>query len=174
MPSGVYAKGYKYQQCLLCFLLSRVSTAAVMGFSTQIVRFLPLLSIFTFCPSLVFAQTACNGHTELCSRKYSNVTQIGAHDSAFVGTLPQDNQDQSVTDQLNAGIRFLQAQSHMNKIFKTFNLCHTSCFLEDAGPVSTYLSDIKSWLDANPSEVVTLVGHDSISIITMSNLCHSF
>ena len=72
------------------------------------------------------------------------------------GTLPQDNQDVSVTDQLNKGIRFLQAQSHLN-IFKDLSLCHTSCFLKDAGPVSSYLSSIKGWLDKNPNEVVTLL-----------------
>ena len=113
---------------------------------------------FTF--SLYFAparaQTLCNGHAELCARKYSNITTIGAHDSAFVGELPQDNQGLSVTAQLDAGIRFLQVQSHKN-IFGTLELCHTSCFERDAGSVESYLSTVKSWLDANPNEVVTLL-----------------
>ena len=98
---------------------------------------------------------ACNGNAALCSRKYSNVTQIGTHDSAFVGSLPTDNQGVSVTDQLNAGIRFLQAQTHY--FLGTLSLCHTSCFELDAGPVETYLSTIKTWLDSNPDEVVTLL-----------------
>src|ERR1700712_480317 len=50
----------------------------------------------------------CNGETSLCNRKYSNVSFIGAHDSAFVGPLPTQNQDLSVTAQLNGGLRFLQ------------------------------------------------------------------
>ena len=102
------------------------------------------------------AQTLCNGHAELCNRKYSNITTIGAHDSAFVGQLPQDNQGVPVTAQLDAGIRFLQVQSHKN-ILGTLQLCHTSCFEEDAGKVETYLSTVKSWLDAHPNEVVTLL-----------------
>ena len=102
------------------------------------------------------AQTLCNGHAELCSRKYSNITNIGAHDSAFVGLLPQDNQDVSVTAQLDAGIRFLQVQSHKN-LFGSLQLCHTSCLELDAGSVESYLSTVKSWLDAHPNEVVTLL-----------------
>lgn len=79
--------------------------------------------------SLAAAQ--CNGNTALCSRKYSNVTQIGTHDSAFVGVLPTDNQLLSVTDQLNAGIRFLQAQTHLKD--SALELCHTSCIEKDVG-----------------------------------------
>jgi hypothetical protein len=119
----------------------------------------PLLS------SPACAQTACNGHPELCGRKYSNVTQIGTHDSAFVGSLLADNQAVSVTAQLDAGIRFLQAQSHLDP-FKSLSLCHTSCYLEDAGSVEGYLATIKSWLDAHPSEVVTvlLANGDNVDI----------
>jgi hypothetical protein len=36
-------------------------------------------------------------------------------------------------------------------------MCHTSCWLNNAGPVTNYLSDVKNWLDANPSQVVTLL-----------------
>lgn len=61
----------------------------------------------------VRAQTACNGNAALCDRKYSNVSQIGDHDSAFVGTFVTDNQGLSVTDQLDSGIRFLQGQLHL-------------------------------------------------------------
>ena len=116
--------------------------------------FLFFTSFLYFVPGR--AQTLCNGHAELCSRKYSNITSIGAHDSAFVGELPQDNQDVSVTAQLDAGIRFLQVQSHKN-LFGSLQLCHTSCFELDAGTVESYLSTVKTWLDAHPNEVVTLL-----------------
>ena len=105
---------------------------------------------------LVAAQNACNGSPALCDRIFSNVSQIGTHDSAFVGVLPQDNQDISITAQLDAGIRFLQAQTHVDP-FGTLSLCHTSCFEEDAGSVVSYLSTVKSWLDANPNEVLMLL-----------------
>lgn len=102
------------------------------------------------------AQVGCNGHVELCNRKYSNITQIATHDSAFVGILPTDDQDIDVVGQLDAGVRFLQAQTHRN-VFGTLSLCHTSCFLRDAGSVESYLHVVKRWLDNHPKEVVTLL-----------------
>lgn len=36
-------------------------------------------------------------------------------------------------------------------------MCHTSCLLLDAGPLTDYLSTIKSWLDNNPDQVLTLL-----------------
>ncbi|KAL8674877.1 MAG: hypothetical protein Q9224_007486, partial [Gallowayella concinna] len=98
----------------------------------------------------------CNGHAELCSRKYSNITFIGAHDSAFVGDSPADNQGLSVTAQLDSGIRFLQSQAHVNP-FKVLSLCHTNCLLNDAGPLTSFLSTVKTWLDKHPDEVITLL-----------------
>lgn len=115
----------------------------------------------------------CNGNTALCSRKYSNVTQIGTHDSAFVGDLPTQNQDLSVTDQLNAGIRFLQAQTHsfLDQIF----LCHTSCWEENSGTLVNYLTTVRTWMDANPNEVVTilLTNGDAIDINDFGSVMNS-
>jgi hypothetical protein len=116
------------------------------------VLFLSLIAFALSAPT----QTACNGHPELCNRIYSNVSQVGAHDSAFVGPLPQDNQNVDVTAQLNRGIRFLQGQTHVDG-FGTLSLCHTTCLELDAGPLKNYLSAIKTWLDKNPNEVVTLL-----------------
>src|SRR5215469_12328796 len=99
--------------------------------------------------------TPCNGHTALCDRQYSNVTFIGTHDSAFVGYLPTENQHFTVAQQLSAGVRFLQAQTHV--LNGKLELCHTSCVEENAGTLQNYLSTVKSFLDANPHEVVTLL-----------------
>jgi len=110
--------------------------------------------LFLIGPCNVSA-AACNGNAALCSRQYSNVTQIGAHDSAFVGDLPTDNQDLDVTGQLNAGIRFLSAQTH--SFLSDIYLCHTSCWEEDSGLLVDYLTSIRTWLDSNPNEVVTLL-----------------
>lgn len=125
-----------------------------------------LLFLSTFFSS-AFAQTACNGHAQLCNRKYSNVSQIGSHDSPFVGPLPQDNQDIVITAQLNAGVRFLQAQTHKDlRDSSTLDLCHTSCLLLDVGPLQSYLGTVKTWLDANTHEVLTLllVNGDGVDI----------
>jgi hypothetical protein len=110
-------------------------------------------------PLLALGQTVsadgCNGNTALCSRSYSNVTQVGTHDSAFVGVLPTENQVDSVADQLGAGIRFLQAQTH--QLNGELYLCHTSCGELNAGLLTDYLSTVKTFLDANPNEVLTML-----------------
>ncbi|KAJ5363818.1 uncharacterized protein N7496_009531 [Penicillium cataractarum] len=111
--------------------------------------------------------TTCNGRSEYCSRSYSNITFVGSHDSAFVGDLPQQNQNIDITAQLNMGIRFLQAQTHHSLLDdKVLELCHTSCLLEDAGTLKSFLGTVKSFLDANVNEVVTLLltNGDSVDI----------
>ncbi|CAK4028156.1 PLC-like phosphodiesterase [Lecanosticta acicola] len=126
----------------------------------------------------------CNGHAEFCDRKYSNVSLIGTHDSAFVGSIldPRINQEKTVTQQLDAGIRFLQAQTHLRADDDNDNdndsgiaLCHTSCALKDAGPLETYLSTIKTWLDAHPDDVVTLLltNGDGIDIARFGAAFHT-
>jgi hypothetical protein len=85
---------------------------------------------------------------------------MGAHDSAFLrdkstSFSTSGNQFYNATIALSAGIRLLQAQVH--NLNGTLELCHTSCTLLDGGSLETFLSDIKTWMDANPNEVVTLL-----------------
>lgn len=48
----------------------------------------------------------CNGHTQFCDRKFSNVTMVAAHNSPFVRPgNAASNQVLHVTTQLNDGIR---------------------------------------------------------------------
>ena len=108
---------------------------------------------------------ACNNSPELCSRSYSNITQLGAHDSPFlvnasstsgsISFAEAGNQNVDSTAQLSAGVRLLTAQVHNNN--GAWHLCHTSCSLLDAGTLSSWLSSIKTWLDANLHEVVTIL-----------------
>lgn len=107
---------------------------------------------------------SCNGSPSLCNRLYSDVTYVGSHDSAFVGLLPTDNQFTSVASQLSQGVRFLQAQSHNKN--GVIELCHTTCLEKDAGTLASYLTPIKSFLDSNPNEVITLLltNGDSIPV----------
>ncbi|KAH8922599.1 hypothetical protein BT69DRAFT_1282116 [Atractiella rhizophila] len=65
-----------------------------------------MLPLLLLLPSLIHAQTAC-------SRSYSNVTHIGAHDSFAVhaGSVAA-NQLYDVSTQLDNGIRMLQGQGH--------------------------------------------------------------
>jgi hypothetical protein len=103
---------------------------------------------------------ACNNSPLLCNRNYNNITHMGAHDSAFLrdkstGFSVSGNQFYNATTALSAGIRLLQAQVHNQN--GTLELCHTDCSLLDGGSLETFLSDVKSWMDANPNEVVTIL-----------------
>jgi len=49
----------------------------------------------------------------------------------------------------------LQMQTHNQS--GVIRLCHTSCLLFDGGSLQDYLGKVKSWMDANPNDVVTLL-----------------
>lgn len=49
----------------------------------------------------------------------------------------------------------LQMQAHNNG--GTIQLCHTSCSLFNGGTLQTYLQSVKSWMDSNTNDVVTLL-----------------
>ncbi|ODA80245.1 hypothetical protein RJ55_03203 [Drechmeria coniospora] len=107
---------------------------------------------------------ACNGHGELCGRRYSDVTMIGTHNSAFVGDSPVHNQYVSVTAQLDMGVRFLQAQARDRR--GRIDLCHTYCWELDVGPLTGYLDEVSDWMGRHPDEVVTLLltNNDGIDV----------
>ncbi|CAE7172344.1 unnamed protein product [Rhizoctonia solani] len=92
----------------------------------------------------------------LCNRTFGNVTYIGAHDSYAVGSNNlAANQDYNVTQQLTDGIRMLQVQAHLQN--GAIRLCHTSCLLLDGGSLTDYLKKVKTWLDSNPNEVISIL-----------------
>ncbi|KAJ7492401.1 PLC-like phosphodiesterase [Mycena latifolia] len=110
--------------------------------------------------------TTCNGHSELCDRSYGNVSYVGAHDSYAVGANNlATNQDYDVTQQLTDGIRMLQMQAHNSS--GVIQLCHTNCLLYNGGTLEAYLTKVKTWMDANTEDVVTLL------IVNIDNLVAS-
>ncbi|KAI0322183.1 PLC-like phosphodiesterase [Amylostereum chailletii] len=122
--------------------------------SAQVALALSAVSVLAI-PSAPRA-TTCNGSSDLCNRSYGNVTFVGAHDSYAVGVNNAAvNQDYDITQQLNDGIRMLQVQAH-NKD-GTIELCHSSCSLLDGGSLQDYLGTLKSWMDSNTNDVVTLL-----------------
>ena len=57
----------------------------------------------------------CNGYVEFCERKYSNITEVCAHNSPFVRKgNAGSNQAYGVTTQLNDGIRMCKVQKSCN------------------------------------------------------------
>ncbi|KAF9056920.1 PLC-like phosphodiesterase [Rhodocollybia butyracea] len=133
--------------------------------------------------------TVCNGHAELCSRPYGNITFLGSHDSYAFSTDPlivSRDQEVDIVSQLDLGVRMLQAEGHLNDD-GVLHFCHTStrvliylvwidllvffyysigCLLFDGGTVEAYLTTVKTWLDANPDEVLTFLftNGDGLSI----------
>jgi len=102
--------------------------------------------------------TICNGHAELCSRSFGNTTFFGAHDSYAFSSDPlalARDQEVNISTQLGLGVRLLQAQAHESD--GELHFCHTSCALFDGGLVVDYLTTVKTFLDANPNEVITFI-----------------
>ncbi|KAL9078064.1 MAG: hypothetical protein Q9157_003003 [Trypethelium eluteriae] len=98
----------------------------------------------------------CNNYVDFCTRKYSNITEVTAHNSMFTrANNAASNQALDVIDQLNDGIRMLQGQAHM--VNGSLHFCHTSCDLLDAGPVQDYLSTVAGWVEAHPFDVITIL-----------------
>ncbi|KAH7011655.1 PLC-like phosphodiesterase [Ilyonectria destructans] len=100
----------------------------------------------------------CNNHVEYCTRKYSNITNIAAHNSPFVRPGNSgSNQELGVTTQLNDGIRLLQAQIQWPSNSSAPHFCHTSCDLLDAGPITEWLTTVRKWVDTHPYDVITIL-----------------
>lgn len=100
----------------------------------------------------------CNNYPEFCMRKYSNITEVGCHNSPFV--TPNNlaaNQQYDVTSQLNDGVRFLQAQIQWPSNATEPHFCHTSCDILDAGPITDWLTQVKDWVAAHPYDVVSIL-----------------
>ncbi|KAF9553437.1 PLC-like phosphodiesterase [Agrocybe pediades] len=124
-----------------------------------LLSFVGLIEAASIIPSR--RATVCNGHAELCNRSYGNVTFVGAHDSFAFSSDPfalARDQEVDIPTQLGLGIRLLQAQSHVKD--GQLHFCHTrnvSQDLFDGGLVVDYLKTVKTFLDANPNEVLTLL-----------------
>ncbi|KAF4624332.1 hypothetical protein G7Y89_g13840 [Cudoniella acicularis] len=100
--------------------------------------------------------TPCNNYPEFCYRKYGNITEVSAHNSPFVKSgNAAANQALPVTTQLDDGIRLLQGQMHF--VNNTPHFCHTSCDVLDAGPITTYLGEVYTWVASHPYDVVTIL-----------------
>ena len=110
--------------------------------------------------------SVCNGSAALCDRRYNEVVYPSSHNgSAFLkgkGLKPNvRDQDQNLTDQMNAGIRATKIPVHgySGRAYA----CHGACDINhDPMPLETVLGIIKKFLDTHPNEVFTLLLEDFI------------
>lgn len=136
-------------------IISGSITSQVTG--TRSGNFSTTASSTSTAPTVTNTQP-CNNYVELCERRYSNITNVGCHNSPFVRPgSAASNQALDVTAQLNDGVRFLQGQMHWNANDSVPHFCHTTCDVLDAGPITDWLTDVKNWVAANRFEVVTIL-----------------
>ncbi|EME46991.1 hypothetical protein DOTSEDRAFT_69094 [Dothistroma septosporum NZE10] len=128
-------------------------------------NFSDVLAAFGVAVAVTLELQFCNGRAEFCDTKYSNVSLIGTHNAPFVGDINNGFVDQgkTVTEQLDAGIRFLTGQTHKSASndavapLEELYMCHTSCAFFNAGKLVDYLTTVNDWVAAHPDEVVTLL-----------------
>jgi hypothetical protein len=110
--------------------------------------------MFLCCGFNSYAQ--CNGHPSLCDKKYNEVAYLTTHNaysSAEDGfSLP--NHNYNIATQLNDGVRAFMIDVY--DLLGTTTVYHGSAVL-GSEPLQTYLDDIKSFMDNNPNEIITLI-----------------
>lgn len=106
--------------------------------------------------------TVCNGHEELCDKRFNEVVFPATHNSMSSAdegwAVPNQNHD--MKRQLEDGIRAMLIDTHYWQ-GDTY-LCHSICELGDT-PLVDGLRTIRVFLDENPGEVISLLIQDAIS-----------
>lgn len=108
------------------------------------------------------APLACNGHAELCDRRFDEVAFAGAHNAmsnADDGWL-LPNQVHGMADQLAEGVRVFLIDTHEDR--GSTWLCHEYCELRKI-PLVEALGIFRDFLDSHPHEVIVFVIQDGIS-----------
>lgn len=104
----------------------------------------------------------CNGHEELCARRFDEVAFPMTHNAmsnAEAGwSIP--NQRFGITRQLDDGIRGLMLDTYEED--GELLLCHVLCGLGQQ-PLIDGLGEIKAFLDANPGEVLSIIFENYIT-----------
>lgn len=109
-------------------------------------------------------ETLCNGNADLCDRAYNDVVYPATHNAHstlfadFAGAIA--NQTHSIAQQLEDGVRCMALDVYEHE--GDTALCHGPCSL-GATPHRDALGDIKSFLEANPRDVFTIIYEDHIS-----------
>lgn len=106
--------------------------------------------------------TTCNGHAELCSRRFNEVAFAQTHNAmsnADEGWVPP-NQTHNIEQQLRDGIESMLLDTHEDG--GAISLCHSFCDLGRRDLVDG-LTAIREHLDCNPGEVFSIFFESYIS-----------
>lgn len=125
---------------------------------------------------------SCNGHPELCSRRYDQVAYPGTHDSYSntseklastntTGKFDAPDQTWPIDRQLQDGIRVLHFEVHVYN--GAVLVCHGLC---EAGrePLLDELKRVADFVKSHPTEVVTLLLERSDANITADQIGDAF
>jgi len=102
------------------------------------------------------APSACNGSSRFCDRRFDEVSYPMAHNAmsnAENGWMVP-NQNFNITRQLDDGIRAMELDTYNEN--GELLLCHALCGL-GSQPLVEGLSEIRTFLESNPSEVVSII-----------------
>lgn len=100
--------------------------------------------------------TQCNGHNSLCTKKYDEVAYLTTHNSynSSEDNFIYPNQNHNIITQLNNGVRALMIDVYdvngVSRVYHGFSLLGSA-------PLTSFLTDIKTFLDDNPNEIVTII-----------------
>ena len=117
-------------------------------------RTIYILSLLVVSLQISYAQ--CNGSIDLCSKQYNEVAYLTTH-NAFNSDedgLSFPNQTYNIASQLNDGVRGLMIDVY--DYFGTPTAYH-STFLLGTILLSDIFNDIKTFLDNNSNEIVTII-----------------
>jgi len=106
--------------------------------------------------SLQISHAQCNGSLDLCSKQYNEVAYLTTHNAynSDQDGLLFPNQTYNIASQLNDGVRGLMIDVY--DFFGTPTAYH-SVFALGTIPLSDIFNDIKTFLDNNPNEIVTII-----------------
>ena len=98
----------------------------------------------------------CNGAQSLCNKKYTEVAYLTTHNAfnSSEDAFELPNQSFNIATQLEDGVRALMIDVYDEEGVPT--VYHSTSILGSA-PLSTFLIQIKDFLDANKSEIVTII-----------------
>jgi hypothetical protein len=117
------------------------------------IPFASFLVVLFYCVN-VMAQ--CNGHPELCDRKFNEVAYLTTHNAfnAEEEGFALPNHTYGLTRQLNDGVRGLMLDVYDEGGVAT--VYHSLAFLGTT-TLESNLTEINDFLDTNPNEIVTII-----------------
>ena len=125
------------------------------------------LSIF-FIVFVAESNSQCNGYESLCTKRYNEVAYLTTHNaySSFEDGFYLPNQNLNISSQLDQGVRafMLDVYSDNNQLLLYHGVTELGfSFFEDV------LNDFKTFIDSNPTEVITLILEDYSPVSSLSD-----